>query len=494
MSSGVRLTDEELEGKVVAGVDTHADTHWLCVLDGRGRVALSREFDATAEGCAELARAIGGAGGCAAVGVEGTCSYGAQLTDELVACGYRVLEVLRPKRPPRGAEAEEAAQEAGRGQGRRPRRARRRGHLRAQAARRLGRGPEGPAQRAREVRRGLRVRAQRGAGRGALRPRGGEAQVGGPVAGGDDEGVRGAPGAGRDARGKGAAGPRAPERDATPVERALLALGRTWEAARAEADALEGAMEAMVAANLPSLAAVPNCGAVSAAKLVVAAGENPGRLRSEGAFAMLCGAAPVPASSGKTDRFRLNRGGDRRANNALHMIVAGRMRSDPRTAEYVERRRAEGKSTREIMRCLKRYVAREVYRALTRPGDAPAPPDPAALRAARRSAGLSQRQVAEALGRVGRRARRVVQQARGREVRQVGGGRHAHGRRGRLGIARFPKLTIAIHRSVYNRSTKGVFGNGVFLWWPEDTSGGAVTRTFSALGDLAACTPQQVRG
>ena len=80
------------------------------------------------------------------------------------------------------------------------------------------------------------------------------------------------------------------------------------------------------------------------------------------------------------------------------MIVAGRMRSDPRTAEYVERRRAEGKSTREIMRCLKRYVAREVYRALTRPGDAPAPPDPAALRAARRSAGLSQRQVAEALG------------------------------------------------------------------------------------------------
>ena len=189
-----------------------------------------------------------------------------------------------------------------------------------------------------------------------------------------------------------------PERDATPVERALLALGRTWEAARAEADALEGAMEAMVAANLPSLAAVPNCGAVSAAKLVVAAGENPGRLRSEGAFAMLCGAAPVPASSGKTDRFRLNRGGDRRANNALHMIVAGRMRSDPRTAEYVERRRAEGKSTREIMRCLKRYVAREVYRALTRPGDAPAPPDPAALRAARRSAGLSQRQVAEALG------------------------------------------------------------------------------------------------
>lgn len=379
MSSGVRLTDEELEGKVVAGVDTHADTHWLCVLDGRGRVALSREFDATAEGCAALADAIGDPAGCAAVGVEGTCSYGAQLADELAARGHRVLEVLRPKRPPRRpGEGKDDARDAER------------------AARDVlaGEGTSVPKLRGGWVE-GLRalLNARERCVGACVSARNAALAV-----------ARCAPEAERRRweglsqaemmRGCAAL----PERDATPVERALLALGRTWEAARAEADALEGAMEAMVAANLPSLAAVPNCGAVSAAKLVVAAGENPGRLRSEGAFAMLCGAAPVPASSGKTDRFRLNRGGDRRANNALHMIVAGRMRSDPRTAEYVERRRAEGKSTREIMRCLKRYVAREVYRALTRPCDAPAPPDPAALRAARRSAGLSQRQVAEALG------------------------------------------------------------------------------------------------
>ena len=379
MSSGVRLTDEELEGKVVAGVDTHADTHWLCVLDGRGRVALSREFDATAEGCAALADAIGDPAGCAAVGVEGTCSYGAQLADELAARGHRVLEVLRPKRPPRRpGEGKDDARDAER------------------AARDVlaGEGTSVPKLRGGWVE-GLRalLNARERCVGACVSARNAALAV-----------ARCAPEAERRRweglsqaemmRGCAAL----PERDATPVERALLALGRTWEAARAEADALEGAMEAMVAENLPSLAAVPNCGAVSAAKLVVAAGENLGRLRSEGSFAMLCGAAPVPASSGKTDRFRLNRGGDRRANNALHMIVAGRMRSDPRTAEYVERRRAEGKSTREIMRCLKRYVAREVYRALTRPGDAPAPPDPAALRAARRSAGLSQRQVAEALG------------------------------------------------------------------------------------------------
>ena len=322
MSSGVRLTDEELEGKVVAGVDTHADTHWLCVLDGRGRVALSREFDATAEGCAALADAIGDPAGCAAVGVEGTCSYGAQLADELAARGHRVLEVLRPKRPPRRpGEGKDDARDAER------------------AARDVlaGEGTSVPKLRGGWVE-GLRalLNARERCVGACVSARNAALAV-----------ARCAPEAER-RRWEGLSQAEMmrrcaaiPERGATPVGRALLALGRTWEAARAEAGALEDEMEAMVAENLPSLAAVPNCGAVSAAKLVVAAGENPGRLRSEGSFAMLCGAAPVPASSGKTDRFRLNRGGDRRANNALHMIVAGRMRSDPETMAYVERRRAD---------------------------------------------------------------------------------------------------------------------------------------------------------
>ena len=92
---GFYLADERLAGKVVAGVDTHADTHWLCVLDENRRVAISREFAASAEGYAALADAIGDPAGCAAVGVEGTCSYGAGLVDELVSRGFLVLEVLR---------------------------------------------------------------------------------------------------------------------------------------------------------------------------------------------------------------------------------------------------------------------------------------------------------------------------------------------------------------------------------------------------------------
>ena len=115
----------------------------------------------------------------------------------------------------------------------------------------------------------------------------------------------------------------------------------------------------------PNLLRLEGVGVANAGELMVAAGENPHRLRCEASFAMMCGACPIPASSGKTQRHRLNRGGNRQANSALHMIVVCRMRTDPRTRAYVERRTREGLSKREVMRCLKRYVAREIYRVLT---------------------------------------------------------------------------------------------------------------------------------
>jgi transposase len=120
----------------------------------------------------------------------------------------------------------------------------------------------------------------------------------------------------------------------------------------------------LVAATAPRLLAINGVGTDVAGILLVAGGDNPDRLRDEGAFAHLCGAAPLPASSGRTVRHRLNRGGDRQANHALWRVVMVRMSYDPRTKAYVARRTAEGLSKREIVRCLKRYVAREVYRAL----------------------------------------------------------------------------------------------------------------------------------
>ena len=118
---------------------------------------------------------------------------------------------------------------------------------------------------------------------------------------------------------------------------------------------------------VPSLLELEGVGTENAGAVLVAVGENPDRLRSEANFAMMCGVCPIPASSGKTQRHRLNRGGNRQANSALHMVVVCRMRTDARTRAYVARRIQEGLSKREVMRCLKRYVAREIYRVLTVP-------------------------------------------------------------------------------------------------------------------------------
>lgn len=135
------------------------------------------------------------------------------------------------------------------------------------------------------------------------------------------------------------------------------------EAQMAEVDAL---LEPVVAATAPELLGVEGVGPDVACALLVAAGDNPGRLRSERTFAHLCGVAPLDASSGKQERHRLSRSGDRQANSALWRIVMTRMTCDPRTQRYIERRMKEGLTKREAMRCLKRYVVREVFSHLPR--------------------------------------------------------------------------------------------------------------------------------
>ncbi|MZJ28684.1 transposase [Collinsella sp. BIOML-A3] len=202
---------------------------------------------------------------------------------------------------------------------------------------------------------------------------------------------------------RGMAGPRLMEelpsvRAEGALGAALGALADLWAAARDAALDMELAIEASLEENCPALLAMYGCGPVSAAKLAVAAGDNPGRLRSEASFAAICGACPIPASSGKTVRHRLNRGGDRQANSALHEIARQRVMRDPETAEYAERARGRGKSDREVMRCLKRYVAREAYRALMRPHEIRRPEDASDLVAARRAAKVSQVRAASILG------------------------------------------------------------------------------------------------
>ena len=158
-----------------------------------------------------------------------------------------------------------------------------------------------------------------------------------------------------------------PRKGSDPVlyttQMTMRGLARRVQHLNAETKDLDVMLAELVTNTAPSLVGLYGVGTDTAASLLVAAGDNPDRLRSERSWAHLCGVSPIPTGSGKTDgRHRLNRGGDRQANAALYRIVLTRMSSDPRTKTYVTRRREEGKNTAEIMRCLKRYVARETFK------------------------------------------------------------------------------------------------------------------------------------
>ena len=145
---------------------------------------------------------------------------------------------------------------------------------------------------------------------------------------------------------------------------AMRSVARRYRDLSEEIAEPDARIRLLVEEAAPELTALDGVGPDTAASLLVAAGDNPERLESEAAFAHLCGAAPVPASSGKTVRHRLNPSGNRDANRALHVVALNRLRRDPRTQGYVARRTAEGKTKKEAMRCLKRYIARETYRAI----------------------------------------------------------------------------------------------------------------------------------
>jgi transposase len=148
---------------------------------------------------------------------------------------------------------------------------------------------------------------------------------------------------------------------------ALRRLAERWQELNAEITGLDARLTTLVKRARPDLLQITDVGVETAAQLLSTCGDNPDRLYSEAAFASLCGVSPIPASSGKTTRHRLNRGGDRQANRALYVIALSRIAHDTRTRGYMQRRTSEGLSKKEIIRCLKRYIARELYKILTRP-------------------------------------------------------------------------------------------------------------------------------
>ena len=337
-------------GVVTVGVDTHADVHVAAVVDGLGRLLGSLAIPTTVEGYAELLAWAEGFGQVGCFGVEGTGSWGAGLSRWLTTNGQAVVEVPRADRARRrrkgksdtlDAEAVVCAALAG---------------LDVVIPKRQ----DGPVE---------MIRALRVARRSAMKAR---IQAGNQLLGLLTRAPEELRARLRKLRGRSlveaalrlqpAAG--VPVSVTAATEVALWELAGRWHGLDGELTRLDELLGALVKKLAPDLLALPGVGTETAAALLEAAGDNPQRLTSEAAFAHLCGAAPLPASSGKTTRHRFNPGGHRDANEALWRIVLVRMKSHAPTRAYVARRTAEGLSKREIMRCLKRYVAREVYRYL----------------------------------------------------------------------------------------------------------------------------------
>jgi transposase len=335
---------------VVAGVDTHKDTHHCAVLDLNGGLLGDAQFPTSQAGYQALLDWVGSFGVIDRMGVELTGSYGAGLARHLSAAGVQVLEVNttdKATRARRGKDDRIDAIAAGQ-------------KVLAGMATVTPKDTTGVIESIRMLAmvRDLAVR-NRTQALNQIK----DLRVTAPA------GLREAlAGLSLKALAKQAARFRPDmSRLAEPEQAAKLVLKRLGDRVAAltvEINAAEKELKVLVAATAPTLLSRYQIGVHSAAQFLTSAAANIDRFPGDAAFARLCGAAPVPVSSGKTNRMRLHRGGDRQANKALHMIIVGRMKKHPETVAYVERRLAEGLSKNDIKRALKRFVARQVFNDL----------------------------------------------------------------------------------------------------------------------------------
>ena len=336
--------------RVVIGADTHLDSHHLAVISDAGKPLADTDFPTSQTGYDDAVRWAQSFGTIVIAGVEGTSSYGAGLTWVLQAAGIEVAEVSRPDRAARRRQGKSDPLDA---------------YTAARAAL-AGHGISVP----KDAHTGA-VRALLSARRSAVKAHTAATnQIHALLVTGPTELRERYRRHSTTALIKALARCR-PAAHADPTAIAVLtaakALAQRTEFLERQKHDLTAQLDILVSQINPALRAAYGVGADTAAQLLVTAGTNTHRLRNEGSFAALCGAAPVPASSGKITRHRLSRGGDRAANNALYRIALVRMSAHPQTRDYVERQVAKGRTKKEILRLLKRAIAREVFRLLTRP-------------------------------------------------------------------------------------------------------------------------------
>ena len=338
---------------VIGGANTHRYLHMAAVVDAEGRVLGVEAFSTTRAGYRAMLAWMCDHGDLLRVGVESTGSYGAGLTRHLALSGVPVLEVTGPNRVQRRARGKDDTLDA----------------IEAPRAAASGQRVQVANDRTGAIEALLVLRTAR---QSAIKVRRSVLQLlHSTIVAAPDEVRDQLRNLTRMQLIRTCASWR-PDviafRDPVVATKiSLRSIARRILDVNDEIADLDRLIEPLVKELAPGLLAMQGVGTEIAGCLLVTAGDNPQRLRSEAGFAKLCGVAPIPASTGKSERHRLNRGGDRRANSALHMAAIVRMRQDERTKAYVVRRLAEGLTKREIIRCLKRYIAREVYRVLTAP-------------------------------------------------------------------------------------------------------------------------------
>ncbi|MGW6263697.1 IS110 family transposase [Streptomyces sp. NPDC055085] len=344
-------TPADAAEEILLGVDTHKDVHAAAIITTLGAALDGRSFPATAEGYCQLVFWARSFGVLQRAGVECTGSYGAALTRHLRAEGIEVTEVNQPDKAARrrhgktdAVDAEAAARAVLSG--------------RATATAKTSDGPV-EMMRLFKLAKGSAIKSRTQAIN----------QLKSVLVSADATLRESLTGLTNSLLFKRCAELEAPDAlgPAAAACVTLKLLARRIQHLTDEINDLNKRITEAVKMRTPSLLEVNGVGPDSAAVLLIAAGDNPERIGSEASFAALCGTSPVEASSGKTQRRRLNRGGDRQANAALYRIVLSRLRWDGRTQDYLRRRLAEGKTRREIIRCLKRYVAREIYRLIVAP-------------------------------------------------------------------------------------------------------------------------------
>jgi transposase len=336
---------------IIVGVDTHKHTHAAVAVTRLGARVGELTIEVSPGGYRELETWARSLGVVYAFGIEGTGSYGAGLARFLHQEGHTVHEVGRPDRRLRRQRSKTD-------------------HLDAEGAARAVLGgqatalPKSGTSEAEMIRHlkvardtAVKARTQAMLALKAL-------LIGAPAA--LRERLEALAGKMTLVRHLAALRPGPLTTTTASAKASLRAIARRWLDLDAEIRVHDVHIGRLTERCAPEMVAAHGVGPGTAAKMLIPVGDNPERIRSEAAFAKLCGACPIPASSGKTSRHRLNRGGHRQANAALHRVVVVRMRTHQPTVNYVRRRTAEGKSKREIIRCLKRFVAREIFGYLCR--------------------------------------------------------------------------------------------------------------------------------